>query len=266
MLSVPASLKTMKMEYDQSVCILTLDRPDAMNAINRDFLADFQAVLSELASPENPARALLITATGKGFCAGADLKDQTGEMPPQLGDMLRRNYNPLIKQLKALPLPTLVAMNGVAAGAGMSLMCACDITLATDDAYFLQAFINIALIPDAGSTYFLPRLVGRARAAAMMMLGEKLSAQDAHDFGIIAKITPADQLQTEALALAHKLAAMPTRSVVAIRHLLDASEQNNLEQQLEAEAEAQQKAGLSSDFLEGVTAFLQKRPANFTGK
>ncbi|WP_339864339.1 enoyl-CoA hydratase-related protein [Paremcibacter congregatus] len=260
------SLTTMSLDYSSSVAIVTLARPEARNAINHAFIEDFKTILTELAQDSNPARALLIIAEGKGFCAGADLKDQTGEMPPNLGPMLRQNYNPLIRQLKALPLPTIVAVNGAAAGAGMSLVCACDMAIAADDAYFLQAFVNIALVPDAGSTYFLPRLVGRARAASMMMLGEKLSAQDALDYGIISQVVTAQHLHAEALALAQKLAAMPTQAVIAIRHLLDGSEHNSLDQQLDAEADAQQMAGRSEDFMEGVTAFLQKRPAKFSGK
>jgi len=265
--STPAiSYQTMQLDYDDTVAILTLSRPEAMNAMNSQFFEDFQSILSELYRPENPARALFIQAEGKGFCSGADLKEQTGDMPPNLGDILRRNYNPLITRLKELPIPTIAAVNGAVAGAGMSLVCACDITIAEKQAYFVQAFVNIALVPDAGSTYFLPRLVGRARAAQLMMLGESLSAEMALDYGIISKVVDKESLYSDALHLARKLASMPTQAVIEIRHLLDASEQNTLPEQLEAEAIAQQKAAQSEDFMEGITAFLQKRPALFKGK
>lgn len=260
------SLQTMKLEYDGSVAILTLSRPDAMNAMNGPFFADFKDILSELALSENPARALLIMAEGKGFCAGADLKDQSGEMPLNFEKTLRDNYHPLILGLRNLPIPTIAAVNGAAAGAGMSLVCACDIVIASTDAYFLQAFVNIALIPDAGSTYFLPRMVGRARAASMMMLGEKLSADQALEYGIIAKLVDQANLTDEAMILARKMAAMPTKALISIRKLLDSSENNTLEQQLECEALAQQAAGNSEDFMEGIMAFLEKRPTKFKGK
>ncbi|PCI43703.1 MAG: 2-(1,2-epoxy-1,2-dihydrophenyl)acetyl-CoA isomerase [Alphaproteobacteria bacterium] len=256
----------MKLVYDDTVAVLTLSRPDAMNAMNSQFFADFRDVLSELSQEENPARALFITAEGKGFCAGADLKDQAGEMPPDLGKSLRENYNPLIMGLRKLPMPTLVAVNGAAAGAGMSLVCACDIAIAADQAYFLQAFVNIALIPDAGSTYFLPRMIGRARAASMMMLGEKLAADQALEYGLISKVIKQDDLISEGMVIARKLAIMPTQALFSIRKLLDSSEKNTLEQQLEVEATAQQVAGHSEDFMEGVMAFLEKRPAVFKGK
>lgn len=260
------SLQTMTLEYDDTVAIVTLSRPDAMNAMNGQFFADFQNILSELVKNEHSARALLITAEGKGFCAGADLKDQAGAMPPDLGEMLRKNYNPLILGLKKLPVPTIVAVNGAAAGAGMSLVCACDIAIAATQACFLQAFVNIALIPDAGSTYFLPRIIGRARAASMMMLGEKLPAVQAMEYGIISKVVDQDELLSEGMAIARKLAAMPTQALFSIRKLLDASENNTFEQQLECEAAAQQEAGYSGDFMEGVMAFLEKRPAVFKDK
>lgn len=256
----------MTLAFDEAVAILTFSRPDAMNAMNGQFFVDFQSVLSDLSREESPARALLITAEGKGFCAGADLKEQGGQMPPDLGKTLRDSYNPLILGLKKLSIPTVVAINGVAAGAGMSLICACDIAIAAREAFFVQAFINIALIPDAGSTYFLPRLAGRARAAELMMLGERLSAEQALDYGIISRVVDQTDLMEAGGALARKLAALPTQALLSIRGLLDASEQNSLPQQLEAEAVAQQKSGHSQDFIEGVMAFLQKRPADFKGK
>ncbi len=257
------TLSTMKLDYDDTVAIVTLSRPDAMNAMNGQFFADFQDILSEMRRAENPARALLIKAEGKGFCAGADLMDQSGEMPPDFEKKLKKNYHPLILGLKELPIPTIVAVNGAAAGAGMSLVCACDIVIAGVKAYFLQAFVNIALIPDAGSTYFLPRMAGRARAASMMMLGERLPAHKALEYGIISKVVEQDDLATEAMAIARKLATMPTKALISIRTLLDSSEINTFEQQLGCEAAAQKIAGLSDDFMEGVTAFREKRPAVF---
>ncbi len=264
------SYQTMKLDRADNVAILTLSRPDAMNAMNGQFFADFQNILEDiennLSGDDHPVRALLILAEGKGFCAGADLKDQSGEMPPQLGNILRQNYIPLITNLKKLPIPTIAAVNGAVAGAGMSLVCACDIAIAEQQAYFLQAFINIALVPDAGSTYFLPRLAGRARAAAMMMLGERLSAGQALEYGIVSNVTTPEQLVPKAMDMAKKLAHMPTKTLFEIRKLLDSSEQNSLAEQMEAEAEAQQRAGQSEDFMEGVIAFLQKRPPAFKGR
>lgn len=262
----PFIFDTMRLEQINTVAVVTLARPDAMNAINQQFFSDFQSIIEKLSEGNSTARALLIMAEGKGFCAGADLKEQTGEMPPNLGKTLRKYYNPLILGLKNLPIPTIVAMDGAVAGAGFSLICACDIAIASPKAYFLQAFINIALIPDAGSTYFLPRLVGRARATSLMMLGERLLAEQALEYGIISHIFPQASLQDEAMSLATKLSTMPTKSLVLIRNLLDQSEVNNLEEQLEAEAKAQQIAGHSTDFMEGVTAFIQKRPPIFQGK
>jgi len=260
------SLHTMTLKQDGFVAVLTLTRSQALNAMNEQFFTDFTAILTHLSQQENSARALLITAEGNGFCAGADLKEQLGEKVPDLSAMLKKKYNPLILGLKNLPIPTIVAVNGAAAGAGFSLICACDIAVAAENAYFLQAFINIALIPDAGSTYFLPRLVGRARAASLMMLGEKITAAQALDYGIISQVFEQDDLQKNALALAHKLAAMPTQSLFSIRKLLDSSETNSLEEQLDAEANAQRIAGYSEDFKEGIAAFLQKKPALFKGK
>ena len=255
--------ETMTLAYHERVAVLTLSRPNAMNAMNARFFDDFQEALADISSDNRHMGALLITAEGSGFCAGADLKDQSGEMPPHLGDKLRQSYNPLIKNLKELPIPTVVAINGAAAGAGMSLVCACDIAIASKQAYFLQAFINIALIPDAGSTYFLPRLVGRSRAAALMMLGEKLPAEKALEFGLISQVVDHDELLKTGLQLAEKLSTMPTEALFSIRKLLDQSEINTLDQQLEAEATAQQIAGQSPDFMEGVMAFIQKRKPKF---
>jgi len=262
----PLSCLTMKLDYQDSVAILTLCRPDAMNAMSNQFFEDFDVVLSEVSHVDNPVRALLITAQGKGFCVGADLKEQSSDMPPNLGDLLRRDLNPLIMRLKNLPIPTIVAVNGAAAGAGVSLVLACDIAIAARQAYFLQAFINIALVPDAGSTYFLPRLVGRARAASLMMLGERLPASKALDYGIISDVVDQENLLAEAMKLAQKLAALPTPALIGIRKLLDNSEQNTLPQQLEDEANRQQQAGQSDDCMEGIAAFLQKRPPIFKGK
>ena len=248
---------------------VTLNRPDALNAISLQMLADLDAALDEITAPDSGVRCLLMTGAGRGFCAGADLAGGgglQGQGPVDLGHVLERHYNPLIQRLGGLSMPFVTAVNGPAAGAGMSFALAGDIVVAARSAYFLQAFVNIGLVPDAGSTYVLPRLVGRARAQAMMMLGEKIPAETAADWGMIYQVVDDDALLDTARTLATKLANGPTQAYARIRGAMRASLDSSLAEQLHLERVLQRELGATEDFREGVAAFLQKRPAEFTGR
>lgn len=258
-------LDTMELDYSGSIAILTLTREKALNAMNQDYFDNIKVVLEKI-STNSDIKALIITGRGGGFSVGADLKNLPIEQLDDdldLGKSLRENFVPMVMGLKALPFPTIAAVNGYAAGAGMGLMLACDFTIAARSAQFVQAFINIALVPDAGSSFFLPRIIGRARSAQMMMLGEAISADEALDMGLIYSISEDDALKEDALKLAEKLAKKPTSALVQIRSLLDSTFENSLAGQLEAEASAQQIAGKHENFKEGVTAFNEKREPKF---
>lgn len=258
-------LDTMELDYKGNIALITLSREKALNAMNQDYFDNIKVVLEKL-SANSDIKALIITGRGGGFSVGADLKNLPMEKIDSdldLGKSLRENFEPMVMGLKALPFPTIAAVNGYAAGAGMGLMLACDFTIAARSAQFVQAFINIALVPDAGSSYFLPRIIGRARSAQMMMLGEAISAQDALDMGLIYQLSEDSELLDQALMLAEKLAKKPTSALVQIRGLLDSTFENSLADQLEAEASAQQIAGKHENFIEGVTAFNEKRAPKF---
>ncbi|MFZ5609011.1 MAG: enoyl-CoA hydratase-related protein [Pseudomonadota bacterium] len=255
---------------EEGVALLTLNRPDRLNAISAQMLTEVNAALDQVEDAGNGARCLLLTGAGRGFSSGADLGGGGMPMPGpgqafDAGQVLEQYYNPLIERLADLPVPFITAVNGPAAGAGMSFAIAGDIVLAARSAYFLQAFVNIGLIPDAGSTYFLPRLVGAARARAMMMLGEKIPAETALRWGLVYDVVDDDALMPRARELARKLAQGPTRALRLIRHAAAASSENTLSRQLRLEREYQRQAGRTADFMEGVSAFLGKRPAKFTG-
>ena len=216
-------------------------------------------------------RAVVLTGAGRGFCAGADLADpqmrgSDGRPSADLGDYLRRHYHTLVEQMRRLPIPIITAVNGSAAGAGMSLALAGDIVIAAQSATFLQAFSRIGLIPDAGSTYFLPRLAGESRARALAILADKISADQAMQFGLVWQVVPDEELQQAAHALAARLAGMPTRAYGLIKEAMNQSLQNDLPGQLEVEARLQSMAGRTDDFREGVEAFLAKRAPVFRGR
>lgn len=257
------------LDSQNDVVTITLNRPAALNSFTAAMAEEFHDALTKLGDGGIPARALLITGAGRGFCAGADLNAGIGfstGSAPDLGVVLERYYNPIIKRIRGLALPTVAAVNGPAAGAGMSFALACDLIIAGRSASFLQAFVNIGLVPDAGSSYFLPRLVGPVRAARMTMLGEKIPAEEAERWGMIAKVVDDADLMSEARVIAEKLARGPTAAIAQIRLMLHASETNSLAQQLDLERDSQRRLGFAEDFKEGVTAFLEKRPAKFSGR
>jgi 2-(1,2-epoxy-1,2-dihydrophenyl)acetyl-CoA isomerase len=222
--------------------------------------------LEYTAGPDNEFRAIVLTGEGRGFCSGANLAEAQSGEPRDAGKHLEQYYHPLLRRLRDLELPILTAVNGVAAGIGMSLALMGDIILAARTAYFLQAFARIGLVPDGGSTWVLPRLVGLARARELSLLAERLPAETALDWGLINRVCQDEALLDEALALAGRLAEGPTISLAATRSLFWSSPQNTYEDQLDTERRHQRRAGSTRDFVEGVSAFLQKRPPRFTGQ
>ena len=247
--------------------VLTLNRPDRLNSFNEAMHERLMAALEDAEADER-CRALLLTGAGRGFCAGQDLSDRVME-PGQMPDLSRtieRFYNPLVRKLQALRMPVVCAVNGVAAGAGANVALACDIVLAARSAKFIQAFARIGLVPDSGGTWFLPRLVGRARARGLALLAEPLAADQAASWGLIWKAVDDAALMNEAHALAAHLATQPTVGLALTKRALDAAETNTLDAQLDLERDLQAEAGRTPDYAEGVRAFLEKRPPAFTGR
>ncbi|MDR5654176.1 2-(1,2-epoxy-1,2-dihydrophenyl)acetyl-CoA isomerase PaaG [Ruixingdingia sedimenti] len=250
------------------VLTLTLNRPDKLNSFNDDMHRALRAGL-ERAHDDAGVRAVLLTGTGRGFCAGQDLGDRDpakGAPPPDLGRTLETFYNPNLRLIRSLEKPVVCAVNGVAAGAGANIALACDIVLAAKSAKFIQAFAKIGLIPDAGGSWSLPRLVGEARAKALTLTAEPLPAEKAADWGLIWKAVEDADLMDQATALARSLAAGPTLGLGLTKRLIQAAATNSLDEQLDMERDCQQAAGRSADYAEGVAAFLEKRPATFQGK
>jgi 2-(1,2-epoxy-1,2-dihydrophenyl)acetyl-CoA isomerase len=256
-------------DVQSAVATITLNRPDRLNALNEDIHNGLRAAFDRIETDET-IRAILVTGAGRGFCAGADLMQSltgaTADTKVDLGTALDHDYNPLIRRMRALPKPIVSAVNGVAAGAGANLAFAGDIIIAAKSASFTQAFIRIGLIPDAGGTYFLPRLAGDARARALAMLGETITAAQAEQYGLVYKVFDDEGFQKEALKIATELAARPTQALAAIKTALTASAANTLDAQLDLERDFQRDMGYTPDFAEGVAAFVEKRPAKFTGK
>lgn len=245
---------------------LTLNRPDRLNSFNEDMHRALAAALNEAAADET-CRALLLTGAGRGFCAGQDLSDRAQpDGPPDLGYTIETLYNPLIRRIRALRKPVICAVNGVAAGAGANIALACDIVLAARSAKFIQAFAKIGLVPDSGGTFFLPRLIGDARARALVMLGEALPAEQAAEWGLIWKVVDNEALMPEAEALVAHIATQPTQGLALTKQAMNASSANDLDAQLDLERDLQREAGRTPDYTEGVRAFMEKRPAVFTGK
>ncbi|MFL6844547.1 MAG: enoyl-CoA hydratase-related protein [Allosphingosinicella sp.] len=246
-----------------AVATVTIARPDRLNALSAQTVDELRAAVEE--TGRSGARCLLLTGEGRGFSSGADLATGGG-LPDDVGASLEKHFNPLLEALFALPIPVVAAVNGPCAGAGCSLALAADIVVAARSAYFLQAFVNIGLIPDAGATWLLPRLAGRARAMEMMMLGERIPAEKALEWGMIARVVEDEALASEAEALATRLAQGPTVALGLIRKLAREAGHSALSDALGAERAAQREAGRSEDFKSGVAAFLQKQPARFEGR
>ncbi len=261
------SFATILFELGEGVATLTLNRPDRLNSFTTEMHEEVATALGTVES--DPAiRALLLTGAGRGFCAGQDLNLREASAGGEFdaGAAIDRYYNPLVRRLRALRKPVIAAVNGPAAGAGANLAFACDIVLAARSASFLQAFCRIGLVPDTGGTWFLPRLAGSARALGMMLLGEPLPAATAAEWGLIWKVVDDDKLMSEARALATKLAQGPTIGLGLIKEALNRSLASTLDAQLDSERDLQRIAAKSADFREGVGAFLEKRPARFTGR
>lgn len=257
-------MSTLIKEIKGSLAILTLNRPDKYNAFNRDMALSMQAALDECSDPS--IRAVLITGAGKAFCSGQDLAEAIDPNGPGMKKILGEHYNPIVRKITSLEKPVVAAVNGVAAGAGANLALCCDITVAAESASFIQAFSKIGLVPDTGGSFFLPRLVGKQKATAWMMLGDKIGAREAEQHGMIYAVYPDADFSTAAMNLAEQLSQMPTQALARIKKQVQLSAIQTLEQQLQTEDDLQQEAAATLDFKEGVHAFLEKRNPQFEGK
>jgi 2-(1,2-epoxy-1,2-dihydrophenyl)acetyl-CoA isomerase len=245
-----------------AVLTITLNRPDVLNAFNAAMHEALGAALKDARDPE--VRAVVLTGAGRGFCVGQDLTEFR-EAPGDIGDRLRSNYHPNVLAIRALEKPVLAAVNGAAAGAGLSFACACDLRIASDAATFVPAFINIGLVPDSGGTYFIARLLGPSRAFEWMTSGRRLSAEEALGWGLVSEVVPANGFTERVAGLAAQVAAMPTRGIGMTKRLFDRAPTSTLGEQLEWEAQLQSAATRTDDFREGVNAFLEKRDPSFEG-
>jgi 2-(1,2-epoxy-1,2-dihydrophenyl)acetyl-CoA isomerase len=260
-------MSSILVSQEAGVLHVTLNRPERLNAFNPEMHQALRKAL-EQARDDAAVRAVLLTGAGRGFCAGQDLSERhvAADAPIDLSVSLGSHYNPLVRRLRELPKPVVCAVNGVAAGAGANIALACDLVLAARSASFVQSFSRLGLVPDSGGTWFLPRLVGRARAMGLALLGEKLSAEQAQDWGLIWKVVDDADLMDEANSLAQTLAAGPTRGYGLLKKAFNASAGNSLDAQLELERDLQREAGLTQDYREGVAAFMQKRKPDYKGK
>ncbi|HEX6988440.1 MAG TPA: enoyl-CoA hydratase-related protein [Bacillota bacterium] len=260
------SFETIRYELDQGVLTVTLNRPDVLNALNDQMAEDLIAAFKQ-AARDDQVRAVIVTGAGRGFCAGQDLKaisDQAGRR--SIGDHLRKTWNPIITRIRQLEKPVIAAVNGAAAGAGCSLALACDLRLAAESARFIEIFARVGLIPDSGSTFLLPRLVGLARTFEMCFTTDPVDAATAERWGLINRVVPDDRLLEEARALAARLAAGPTRAYGLTKRAVNRALTLDLEGALEYEAHLQEAAGRTADHQEGVRAFLEKREPRYEGK
>jgi len=262
------SYQNILFEVSEGIARLTLNRPERLNSFNTHMHSEVQDALTAIGR-DGSARVLVVTGAGRGFCAGQDLSDRVvapGGAPPDLGSSIERGYKPLILALRRLPLPVIAAVNGVAAGAGANIALACDLVIAARSATFIQAFAKIGLVPDSGGTWMLPRLVGPARALGLALLGEKLPAEQAAQWGLIWRCVDDAQLSAEVDTLARQLAAAPTLGLARTKQAMLAGWGRTLEQQLDIERDLQQELGHSADYAEGVAAFMEKRVPRFTGR
>src|SRR5690349_14372601 len=257
--------KHVTLDFDGPVAILKLDHQEVMNAVSMDMLGGLGEALDAIDDKRDEVRCLVLTGAGRAFCTGANLQGRNNQKPGRsnAGQSLEIGFHPFLRRLRRLHCPIVSAVNGPAAGAGMSFALMGDLILCAKSAYFLQAFRRIGLVPDCGSTWILPRLVGKARAVELSMLGERLPAEKALEWGLVTRVFEDAQLAAETKKLAHELANGPTIALALIRGLYWDSEHNSFEEQLDAEAQGQKKAGAAEDFREGVSAFLEKRPAKF---
>ncbi len=261
------SYETILFEVDSGIARLTLNRPDKLNSFKTQMHAEVRQALASI--PQSGARVLVLSGAGRGFCAGQDLGDRAvapGSQGVDLGESLENRYNPLVLALHNLPMPVIAAVNGVAAGAGANIALSCDIVIAARSANFVQAFSKLGLIPDSGGTWFLPRLVGDARALGLTLLGNKLPAEQAAAWGLIWQCVEDAELATAVDAMARQFAVAPTRGLAATKLALRRSWQNSFKEQLDVERDVQRELGRSSDYAEGVAAFTEKRSARFTGR
>lgn len=257
-----------RLDIEAGVATLTLSRPDCLNSFNVDMHGEVAEALEQL-SQDEAVRVLVLTGSGRGFCAGQDLSDRTvapSDTPRDLGESIERYYAPLVCRLRSMPKPVIAAVNGVAAGAGANIALACDIVIAARSASFIQAFSKIGLMPDSGGSFFLPRLLGNARAMGLALLADKLSAEQAAAWGLIWRCVDDADFAAEVASTARQLAAGPTLAYARIKQAMHAAERNTLEQQLELERTFQRELGYSADYGAGVAAFMAKRTAQFVGK
>ncbi len=254
-------------EHRDGVLTLTLNRPDVLNSFNREMAQALQAALAEAATDAS-VRAVVLTGAGRGFCAGQDLAEalpKDGGPMPDISEIVRASYNPIIRAIRHLEKPVLCAVNGIAAGAGANLAFACDLTFAADDASFVESFAKLGLIPDTSGTFFVPRLVGTQRATGMFFLAEKMPASKALEWGLIWEVMPKAELLERVHGVAKQLATQATRGFGLTKRAMNASAANGLDAQLEVEAQAMQEAGRTADYEEGVRAFLEKRAPVYRG-
>lgn len=254
-----------KYEQDGGVVTITLNRPEVYNALNDAITYELQDAFKAVARDEK-ARVVVLTGEGKAFCSGQDLKAVSGKEKRSFLESLHKRYNPLIMAMQTLPKPIICRLNGVAAGAGCSIALACDMIIAAEEATLIEVFINIGLVPDSGSSYFLPRILGRAKAFEMCTMGSRIKGKEAAEIGLVNKAVPADQLDAAVSEYASYFANAPTKAIGLIKKMLNRSTKSTLEEMLDYEAYCQEIAGSTSDYREGVAAFLEKRKPEFLGK
>lgn len=253
-------------EIKDKTAYLTLNRPEVFNSFNREMALLLQSELDACEKDSN-IRAIVITGNGKAFCAGQDLKEVTSpELNPGFKKILEEHYNPIISKIRKIEKPIIAAVNGVAAGAGANIALACDVVIASESVSFIQAFSKIGLVPDSGGTFFLPRLIGFQKASALMMLGDKVSAQEAERLGMVYRVVSVEDFEEEVSEIATSLSNMPTKALGFTKRLLNEAMTNDLENQLKMEGELQIEAAQSEDYAEGVNAFVNKRKPEFKGK